>query len=259
MIVQLVERSCAAPPLILCDEIDAHIGDLPLDHGQQLAQLWEQLIRGSATTTFIVTASRSSGSVGRILDSLPRRALLRMPSRIEHLAAGGDTQTFDRERPAGRAVLGDREVQVAWVPTVRGSTGEQVPDAPSPQMPSWAPSSELTALVTSGARSVAEELASAHPECTVVVATGQRTEIDSLTRPVLVVGEADAWQREWALWQRARNEGEVLIRAENPSELRQLAGVRQLPPYAAIHAGRAWSLQGDALPRRVFLPTLARR
>lgn len=259
MIVQLVERSRAAPPLVLCDEIDAHIGDLPPDHAQHLAQLWEQLIRGSATTTFVLTASRSSGAVGRILDSLPRRALLRMPSRVEHLAAGGDAHTFDRERPAGRAVLGEREVQVAWVPPGRSSADERMPDARSLRTPSWSPSRALTALVTAGARSVAEELASDHPECAVVVASGQRTEIDTLTRPVIVVGEAEAWHREWALWQRVRNEGEVLIRAEHPSELRQLAGVRQLPPYATIHAGRAWSLQADDLPRRVFLPTLAQR
>lgn len=259
MLVQLVERSHAAPPLILCDEIDALIGDLPLEHGQHLAQLWEQLIRGSAATTFILTASRSSGAVGRILDALPRRALLRMPSRVEHLAAGGDAQTFDRDRPAGRAVLGDREVQVAWVPVARRPTDERTRDGRSRQTPSWSPSRALTALVTAGAASVAHALASAHPECTVVVASGQHTDIDTATGPVIVVGEAEVWHREWALWQRVRSEGEVLIRAENPSELRQLAGIRHLPPYAAIHAGRAWSLLADGLPRRVFLPTLVPR
>lgn len=255
-ITRLVERTQAAPTLILCDDIDVHLGDLPLDQGQHLAQLWEQLIRSCPTTTFVLTASRSSGPVGRILDALPRRALLRMPNRVEHLAAGGDAQTFERERPAGRAVLGDRYLQVAWVAPARSlPAGKGTHSTAEP----WSPSMPLTALVTTGARSVAEILAAAHPDCVVVVASGQRTEVDTADRPVIVVAEAETWQREWALWQRARNEGEVLIRAENPVELRQLAGVRQLPPYARPHQGRVWSLQADGLPRRAVLPALAPR
>lgn len=255
-VTRLVERSQAAPPLILCDDIDVHLGDLPLEHAQHLAQLWEQLIRSCATTTFVLTASRSSGAVGRILDALPRRALLRMPNRVEHLAAGGDAQTFERERPAGRGVLGDRQVQVAWA-----AEADPLPEDTrtlSTAEP-WSPSMPLTALVTTGARPVAEVLAAAHSDCMVVVGSGQRTEVDTADRPVIVVAEAETWQREWSLWQRARNEGEVLIRAENPVELRQLAGVRQLPPYARPHQGRAWSLLADGSPRRVVLPALAPR
>lgn len=259
MIVQLVDRTRTAPRVVLCDEIDAHIADLPLDHGQHLAQMWEQLIRGSATTTFILTASRSSGAAGRILDLLPQRALLRMPSRVEHLAAGGDAHAFDRERPAGRASIGDREVQMAWTPIDERWTRHRASQAAPHRTAPWSPTTQLTALVTSSAKHVAEQLASGHPECEVVVASGQHTEIDAHARPVIVVAEAEVWQREWALWQRARNEGEVLIRAENPSELRQLTGVRQLPPYAVPHAGRAWSLCSDGRPRRVFLPSLEPR
>ena len=254
----LVERTRVAPSLVLCDDIDAQIGDLPIDHAQHLAQLWEQLIRGSVATTFVLTASRASGPVGRILDSLPRRALLRMPSRVEHLAAGGGSHTFDRERPAGRAVLGDREVQLAWTAVDRSSPGAPISEAGGEQEP-WAPSTRVTALVTTGARAVAESLAAAHPSCAVVIASGQHTTTHGIDRPVIVVGEAETWQRDWALWQHVRSEGEVLIRAENPVELRQLVGVRQLPPYARPHAGRAWSLRDDGLPRRVVIPALAPR
>jgi S-DNA-T family DNA segregation ATPase FtsK/SpoIIIE len=106
---------------------------------------------------------------------------------------------------------------------------------------------------------VAESLAAAHPGCDVVALTGEPRDLQDSTRPTMLIGEADAWQRNWPLWQRVRREGEALIRAENATELRQLAGVRELPPYARPHAGRAWSLIGDAGPRRVVIPALAPR
>ena len=87
--------------------------------------------------------------------------------------------------------------------------------------------------------------------------SGEPRDLTASTRPTIVIGDADAWQRNWPLWQRVRREGETLIRAENAAELRQLAGVRELPPYARLHAGRAWSLIGDAGPRRVVVPALA--
>ncbi|WP_194764260.1 FtsK/SpoIIIE domain-containing protein [Microbacterium sp. UFMG61] len=255
----LAERTRVAPSLILCDDIDLQIGDVPIEHGQHLAQLWEQLIRGAVNTTIVLAASRSSGPLGRILDSLPRRALLRMPNRVEHLAAGGEAQSFDRDRPPGRAVLGDREIQVAWVEAEHQGHDESAARGAGERLP-WAPATRLTALVTTGARSVAASLAEAYPWCTVTVASAQHTSVEEgIDRPVIVVGEAETWQRDWTLWQRARSEGEVLIRAENPVELRQLAGIRQLAPYARPHAGRAWSLQGDGIPERVVIPALTRR
>ena len=63
----------------------------------------------------------------------------------------------------------------------------------------------------------------------------------------------------WQLWQQVRAQGEILIRAENPADLRQLAGVREIPPFARLHAGRAWSLRDAGQPRRVVLPELTPR
>ncbi len=235
-------REC--PPLVLCDEIDAQVGELPGEYGQYLIQAWERLLRGATRTTFVLTATRAGGAVGRLLDALPRRALLRMPSRVEHLAAGGESGGYDRERPAGRATIGDHEVQFAWVPAHEGRTAR-----PS-ETPQWTPASGVTAIVTPGPHSVARRLAEAFPGCSVALAPNAP---DEPTRPVLLVADAETWQRNWSLWQHARSEGEVLIRAENPGDLRQLAGVRDLPPYARPHAGRAWVLGGAEPPRRVAL------
>lgn len=241
----------ATPPaVVLGDDVDALFSRLPSEYGQQFAQRWEQVLRAEPDTTFVLTAAKSAGAVGRMLDALPRRALLRMSSRVEHLAAGGEAASFVRDRLPGRARIGDREVQLAWVDE------DAVEVSPPGVVAPWMPSGAVTAVVSAGARSVVAQLREAHPRCEVVHAGVEPT---SGGVPCIVVADAETWQRQWALWQRIRAAGEVLVRAEQQADLRQLVGVRELPPYARPHAGRAWSVQGAESPRRVVLPELAPR
>lgn len=239
------------PALVLGDDLDALLALLPPEYAQQFAQRWEQIIRAGSGTTFAVTAARPAGALGRAFDALPRRALLRMPSRVEHLAAGGEPAAFVRDRAPGRARIGDREVQLAWV-------DEDAVVAPvgSPP-PTWEPSTAITAVVSTGGVAVAERLREAHPGAQVLLVGTE--EPPSTGGPCILVADAETWQRNWAAWQRIRAEGEVLIRAEHPADLRQLAGVRELPPYAHPHAGRAWSVRGARPPQRVVLPELSPR
>lgn len=235
------------PRLVLCDDLDALFAGFPAEYAQQLVQRWEQLVRTGVGTTIILSAARATGPVARLLDALPRRALLRMSSRVEHIAAGGEPSGFLRDRLPGRARLADREVQFAWV-------DPEAADLPAdPAVTPWGPSG-LTAVVTPGAAPVADRLRDAYPECDVVLAGADRVDED---RPCIIVGEAETWQRAWSVWQRIRGEGEILIRAENPADLRQLASLRELPPYATPHEGRAWSVRGGASPQRVIVPALA--
>ncbi|WP_311257582.1 FtsK/SpoIIIE domain-containing protein [Microbacterium sp. WCS2018Hpa-9] len=259
-LVALAADGSRGAGLVLCDDIDLRISELPVEYGQHVAQLWEQILRHGTGTTFALTATRAAGALGRLLDALPRRGLLRMPSRVDHLAAGGESAGFDRDRPPGRMRMGDREIQLVWVPEERlRSSGPVRGASRHRQDHGWSPRSGLTGLITAGVPAIAESLSAAHPGCDIVVLSAESRELEASTRPTIVLGEADAWQRNWPLWQRVRREGEALIRAENAAELRQLAGVRELPPYARPHAGRAWSLIGDIGPRRVVIPALAPR
>lgn len=239
------------PAVVLCDEVDALVSSLPPEYGQHLAQRWEQVVRAGTETTFVLTATRATGPLARVLDVLPRRALLRMPTRVDHLAAGGEPGTFVRDRVPGRARIGDREVQLAWVPEEAVTLPPRSPGAV------WNPSCALTGVVSAGAVSVAAQMREAHPQHEVI-----HLGLESVTTPsssCILVADAETWQRNWSTWQRIRAEGEVLIRAEQTSDLRQLAAVRELPPYARPHAGRAWSVLGAGSPRRVVVPELAPR
>ena len=246
------------PSLVVCDDVDALIAELPADHAQAFLQRWEHLLRVARATTFVLTAARASGPVGRLLDTLPRRALLRLPSRVEHVAAGGDAGGFDRDRPPGRARVGSHEVQFAWVDDLTGVSSKGPVGAAAED---WQPTAAVTALVTTGPHGVARRLAETRGDCDVVLAPSDRVDAPRATdarRPLLLVGEAETWQRNWALWQRVRSDGEVLIRAESPAELRHLTGVREVPPFARPHAGRVWSIRGGGRPRRLVVPELVR-
>lgn len=255
VVVGLVEHPSSRPSLILCDDIDALLGALPAEYAAAFVQAWERLLRGEAAATAVMSASRWGGPATRLLELLPRRAVLQLPSRAEHVAAGGDPSTFARDAPPGRAHIDGREVQLAWAP-------EQAVPAPSRRAARgarvWSPSRSLTAVVTGGAASVVDALRLAHPDWTVT-----RADDGPLTTtprgesvPTILVDEPDVWQRQRMLWQRLREEGEVLVRAENAPELRHLVGVRDLPPYARLHAGRVWSVIGAEQPRRFVLDGL---
>lgn len=238
------------PGVVLIDDVDVVIADLPPEYGQQLVHRWERVLRSSQGTTFILTAARASGALARMCDLLPRRALLRMPTRVEHLAVGGEPSGFLRDRAPGRARIGDREVQLAWV-----EDGE--PRSPfAPSRSSWIPSCDVTAIVSVEAEAVRPRFRDRHPERQVVV-VGSASAVP--TKPCIMVADAETWQRHWSLWQRVRSTGEVLIPCERPADLRQLVGARELPPYARPHAGRAWSVIGAAAPRRVQVAELAPR
>lgn len=235
------------PRVVLCDDLDRTAAELPPEYAQEWLRRVEQLLRGSRETTFVITAARAAGGVGRLLDALPRRALLGMSSRVEHLAAGGESSGFRADRPPGRARIGEREVQFAWV----DGTG---PVASMPIEPGWRPGHAGSAIVSPAPSRVIARLRAEYPEREVLqFEPGERAERGG----AILVADAETWQRNPSGWRRVRAEGEVLFRAENPVDLRQLAGVRDLPPYARAHAGRAWAVRGEEAVRRVIVPAFA--
>lgn len=247
----LVAQPSTSAALLLCDDIDLLFSEFPTEYAQQMVQLWERLLRTGGPRTVVVTAARWTGAVSRLLEALPARALLRMTSRVEHVAAGGEPSTFRPDRPAGRARIGDREVQLAWIPEDQDIS---VHTDPAVMQDPWMPSAPCTGIVSSGAGAAVGPLRDAYPTHDVVLASQAP---QPSHRPSIVLGDAESWQRQWALWQRVRTDGEVLVRAECASDLRQLAGIRELPPYARLHGGRAWSVREGRRVERVVIPALS--
>ena len=243
----VAELSAATDRPVLCDDLDVLIGQYPPDYAQLFLSRWERIVR--APTTVVVTLSRVSGPVGRLIDALPRRGLLRLTSRVEHIAAGGEPAAFERDRPVGRAWLDGREVQLCLPGSSDGAASSvRIPPATDAV---WTPSEHRAGIITQAAGATCAMLRSAHPGHRVVpLAEAHGAQADA---PVIIVGDPEEWRAQWALLQGIRSAGELVVAAECATELRQLAGVRELPPYARAHADRAWSVQGGRMPRRVVL------
>src|SRR5690606_5185239 len=133
------------------------MGQYPSDYAQLFVSRWESIVRDPAGT--VITLSRVSGSLGRLVDALPRRALLRLTSKVEHIAAGGEPAAFDRNRPAGRAWLDDHETQL-FLPDAGPAAA---PERAEPGL--WTPRRRITGIITPAAdatRSALSSLASVH-------------------------------------------------------------------------------------------------
>lgn len=244
----VAELSTGRHGTVLCDDLDVLLAQYPAEHAQLFLSRWESILRSPAGA--VITSSRASGPVGRLLDGLPRRALLRLSSRVEHIAAGGESAAFDGHRLPGRGRIDGREVQFCW------SAATESPARPTPPVDSWHPNRARSGVVTGAVEATRAALVTAHPSCRVVTLgelAGAMPEPHADGAPLIIVGDPEEWRAQWTRLQGIRSGGELVIAAEHPLELRQLAGVREPPPFARPHQGRAWAVEAGGRPRRVRL------
>ena len=258
----LSEPGAPAPPLLLCDDLDQLAAALPVEHAQVFLERLEQLARSASARgcTMVITTGRVSGQISRVIEALPSRLLLRVGTKIEHLAAGGENDGYRRDRAPGRGRMDEHEVQIVW--TEPSSISTQHTDRaaqlkPRNNAPMWTPTASVVGVVAPGVRHCIEVLRAAYPKCD-VLRVGERPQDEDRPGdvPAILVGDAESWQRQWALWQRIKAEGEMLILAESAGELRAFTGSRELPPYAELHMGRAWTIQDGRAPQRVIIPSI---
>ncbi|MGW9626970.1 FtsK/SpoIIIE domain-containing protein [Microbacterium sp. NPDC055521] len=264
----VAELSTGRHGMVLCDGLDVLLAQYPAEHAQLFMSRWERIVRARAGA--VITASRASGPVGRLLDGLPRRALLRLSSRVEHIAAGGESAAFDPHRPPGRGSLDGRDVQLCWTDPVAaggeaaglGSTGGgRTGSGPRESArrrgsEGWRPQRATAGVVTSAVEETRRALALAHPgrRVTILAESGSAgIDPDADGAPQVIVGDPEQWRAQWSLLQGIRSGGELVVAAECATELRQLAGVRDTPPFARLHEGRAWVVASGGRPRRVRL------
>lgn len=249
----VAELSSGRHGMVLCDDLDVLLAQYPTEHAQLFMSRWERIVRAPAGA--VITASRASGPVGRLLDGLSRRALLRLSSRVEHIAAGGESAAFDPHRAPGRATVDGLDVQICWTDPVV-ATGGRGHRGPPHDSASWRPQRTAAGVVTSAVEETRGALATTHPGWRVVTlleggAAGALPDADGA--PLVIVGDPEQWRAQWTLLQGIRTGGELVVTAECATELRQLGGVRDTPPFARLHEGRAWVVASGGRPRRVRL------
>ncbi|WP_103663195.1 FtsK/SpoIIIE domain-containing protein [Microbacterium sp. CJ77] len=254
--------------LWLVDDADDLLARFPPDHAVAVGERLDRIARSGR---LIVTARSLSGRLGRIIDTLPQRALLALTTRADHVAAGGEGSGFRPDLPPGRGRFAGWDVQFARV--------EERPASTPPSLGTWTPG-VLTGVVTRQTDATAAALRTRVGRTAGVrllrdtplgvrlgdvqrgdvqrgavqtgdVQTGD-VRAESSTAQILV-GDGEEWLARWGLLQELRPRHPLIVDADCASELRTVAGERSLPPYARPGAGRAWLCAPGARPARVDL------
>lgn len=250
--------SSGAPPgtLVVWDDLDAALAALPPDYAAEAFAMIERLTRSGRALGWrvAISAGRLAGPIARLADLLPRRLLLRVASRVDHLAAGGEVSAYDANASPGRGLLDGRVVQVARVPP------REAPVRTAP--PVWMPDARPCGVVLRGgaagrrlSAALAEHGLTALPLAEHGLAAlplADAAESGSETQGV-VFGEPESWQRSWRVLERIRGEGDLVIDAGCGAEYRLLTGDRMIPPYCVPGQGRGWLVREGDAPVRVRL------
>ena len=235
--------------LVVWDDVDAALAGWPEPFTREASERLEQLVRaaGSRSQTWVLTAQRASGVLSRIADLLPGRVLLAVPSKLDHIAAGGTSTDHDPRKPPGRALMAGAEVQFAL-------------PSPQPAVPLSDPAPEFrprTGPVGLVARGAQQHVAALRDEWGagwnfVPVSEAQTNDQETIDRTIFV-GDPEQFQRAWATLELLRNSGTLVIAAECLADVRLLTGERAAPPFA--RPGRWWEFRTGTRPRRVRLAT----
>lgn len=236
--------------VIVLDDLDGLVGRFPADYARAFVEAVEEVVRSARERGVLIVASmqRVTGAAARTAELFHRRLLLNLPSRADHVAAGGDPAHHVARAPAGRGRLDEVRVQIAMPPA---SAAAPV----APRAAAWFPEASFTGLVArrtpavrtalerwAGAGTIIVGVEDAEPE----VASGER---------IVAIGEPDEWQRKWPLLARVRVDHDLVIDASCVAELRLLTGFRDAPPFARAGAPRGWLVRAGADPVRIVLPT----
>lgn len=230
--------------IVLFDDADAVLARLG---GEHLAAAVERLAafareaRGR-DVRLVLTCARIGGPLARVVELLPDRLLLALPTRADHVAAGGDGIHHSAELPLGRGRWRGRLVQVAAV--------EPPADAPVPAPALWRPGHRPVALVAPAGPRTAGVLVAWGASGVRVGEHGA-----ALVDGAVVHGTPEEWLAQWRLLAQARAEADLVVDAAYAAEYRAITGARELPPYATPGARRAWLHRaGSGRARRIVLP-----
>lgn len=261
--------------LVAIDDLDALIAGLPDEYAAAIVARLDELLRacgahrGGGTLSVAVSALRLSGPVSRLQDRFPLRIVLPYPQRTDAIAAGVPPVRFDPTAPAGRGrVLGagmpadgllvqircDSAAERA-VGAAEQITEERAIDGQLGNERRWMPSAALTLALV---RRPSDAIAALRESDAVCVLSVEEADAQGPapadSRPVVVVGTGEGWQRHWALLARARDTADVVIDVGCAAEYRSLWGDRELLPYVAARTGAAWLITPGGQTSRIELP-----
>jgi S-DNA-T family DNA segregation ATPase FtsK/SpoIIIE len=238
-------------PLVLIDDVEALLDRFDDEHRDAMVdRIRSLLVDGPrAGIAVVCTATTLPTGLRSVAGRFGERLLLRQADKQEHVLSGAPADLYDPSAPPGRGVWHERAAQVALT-DVPASESERPSAARRPPTLAFPPAS-LTLVVTRSPGVLVRRLRAAFAEVDVVdladTGTGLgRTSPESVVpapesgsvrvtedRPaVVVVGDADAWQANWALLGRLRQRSTLVFDGCTLAQVRAILHARVLPPPA---------------------------
>ncbi len=250
----------AGSTVLLIDDLDVLIDRFDPDARHDIVECLARLARESRRLGLIVSAQRLTGPLQRLAGLFDARLLLRQPNRDEHVLAGGDGASFDPTLPPGGgtwrgAASSDVRVQVAFGP-------QPLPPAERPELPRVRPGPGAPLAIVAGRPREVERRMAAVGGIR-VVRVGEEPAPDDVEfriaggESLVLLGDPDAWQAEWALLARVRREVPLVFFGCTAVDIRAIARIREFPPPLGSRPGECWLVagggDGDAGIRRAIL------
>nr|WP_228495086.1 FtsK/SpoIIIE domain-containing protein [Clavibacter sp. VKM Ac-2873] len=273
--------------LVLADDLDVAVSRLEPEHQAALLEGLAAVVREGPHAGVALAASgrRAGGPLQVVAAAAGPPVVLPLPTRQEHVLAGGDSRLFDARATPGAGEWRGERIQVARPPAVEEASGRPAEASGPPWLADPAPRVVLAAgvvhaLVTSSPASAVARLRESGIDAVEAArlppgwssdqafpaaaadGVGARDGIgpgahDGGVRgphPRVVVGDPDAWLLRGPLLADLRRTGDVVLEGCAPRDARTLLRIRVVPPPLAPVHGRAWRITPDGDVRRCSWP-----
>lgn len=261
-----VRTGQGAPCLLMLDDLDAILGSLPEDYAYALTEAVCALLRegGRVGTQLVITARRLGPALQPIATLCDTRIMLRLPSRQEHVAAGGDTAEFDARLTPGAGHWNGNRIQLALAPpgTLGQAQRSSRIDSARPRWedhPSWI-------IVTSRVTDLSRRLGGGAAEPSLLPVDWELTRLGdhadagltvTSARGRVVIADVETWQAHWSLFAGLRTSIPIIFDGCTPAQFRTITGLRALPPLIAPGSPSVWLLIPEGTAARVTPPWIA--
>lgn len=252
---ELLQRADADGAVVLFDDLDLLLDRMDPDARHELIDLLARFVRSARRLSLVISAQRLSGGLQSLAGLFDGRVLLRQPSRDEHVLSGGDGSAFDPRLPPGAG---------RWTGRRGGGAAIQVAigDAPLPAaelvaLPVLRPQTDRPlAVVCPRPAQLARQLTAAGARVLVLgdapVPDENELRVSRGEPPLVLIGDPDSWQAEWALLGIARRDLSIAVIGCGASELRAISRARDAPPLLGGRPGECWWVDAGVVRRAVL-------
>ncbi|WP_043670960.1 FtsK/SpoIIIE domain-containing protein, partial [Clavibacter michiganensis] len=244
------------PLLVLVDDLDVAVSRLEPEHQAALLELVAVLVREgpAAGVALAVAGRRAAGPLQVVAAAAGPPVILPLPTRQEHVLAGGDARLHDARATPGAGEWRGERIQVAQPPA-----DALAPDAPAARAPDPAPPVVLDpdaahALVTPSPVAAVARLRGLGVDAVEAADLPPGWQPSAARGTTVVVADPDGWLARGPLLAGIRRAGCVVLEGCAPRDVRTLLRVRQVPPPLAPVPGRAWLVTPAGDVRRASWP-----